>query len=87
MTEADIIEILRIYRVQKHWRGSSEATAVRYAVFVDGQAVTKPTTHIGAQREREFLTARALLKAIEARPTYADGFDEGRATGYDEACG
>ena len=62
MNEDAIIAVLRTYKVAKHWRASSEAKTVRYAVFVDGKPVTTPAVHGEAEAARERLVAQAILR-------------------------
>lgn len=53
MTEAQIIAVLRRYRVQRQYKASTEARAVRYAVF----------TGVGEQLKRAAIPRRRQRRA------------------------
>lgn len=62
----EIIEILGRYRVQKHYRASTEAKRPRYAVFSgtqlkgDLRQASEPMSNLDAELHRRELTARDI---------------------------
>ena len=57
-----VVALLRKFRVQKHYRATTESGAVRYAVFAEGAQVSDPLPYAEATAERDRMTARAILE-------------------------
>lgn len=61
-----IIAILGRYRVQKHYRATTEAGATRYAVFTDAGQLTEPALSAEARAEQQRRTVDDLLALFDA---------------------
>lgn len=62
--ETEVFLRLRKYRVQKHYRASSDAKATRYAVFHNGKQITDAKPFAEAHSERDTLTAKEIVAAL-----------------------
>lgn len=66
-----IVEILGRYRVQKHYRATTEAKRPRYAVFTgtqlkgDLRQIGEPMSSLKAELHRRELTARDIEQLVQ----------------------
>jgi hypothetical protein len=65
VAETQVYLLLRKYRVQKHYRASRAAKVTRYAVYANGEQLTEPKTFVEATADRDFLTAKAIVPALQ----------------------
>ena len=63
--ETQVYFLLRKYRPQKHYRATTAAGAVRYAIFARGGGqITEPMTSKEANEAAAFMTAREIVSTL-----------------------
>lgn len=59
-----VCTLLRKYRVQRHYRASTDAKVSRYAVFDETGQITEPRPFAETKAEAQRLTANAIVDAL-----------------------
>lgn len=67
VTKEQVIAVSKRYRVQSHYRASSDCGRRRYAIWHDGVQLIEPTTHGEAVKVSELLMAQDMIDLFGGR--------------------